>query len=468
MTSIRLHWDQGSLLKQVDVIGSRNRSWPIRDGKEQIKLIISVVGTPEPSTASERRSIQSDARPAVRSHASSVTSVFTNEPRSLSLFENASHTEDEVPTSAGGPVVSPRAAAKPPSRGLEAILSGDGEEPVEQPEFRSPSPKKQFNGQGGTQRHGSEKHFQPIRLFDENDAPPNAKSPDAFKTDPRKYQHFEFGSGEDAVRLSTKQTNKTKHGSQWDFNDFMTPDKPREPRLRTQDVRNFGWEDNEVTQARRDPLAKGSANAAQEKSPVRRPVVHHARPDAETHFEFVDDGTPEPSKARPTSKGRQHNEGLGLYRDNVLDPDGAAAPGKQPLAHTSVNVNADSRHRDFDSKFEMVDDSPSTRADAAAARNDENAPAQPAPKKIDDNRAKVVKMMASSWQSYDDGAEGAPAARKENAAAAAPPHDEKKVRRDAERHWGFGDDDADVVEEHSKKIVPSGAPQAAEKSFWDF
>jgi len=315
-----------------------------------------------------------------------------------------------------------------------------------------------------------------MRLFDENDAPSSLKSPDSFKTDPRKYQHFEFGSGEDAVRPSTKQTNKTKHGSQWDFNDFMTPDKPREPRLRTQDLRNFGWEDNEVTQARRDPPAKGSANAAQEKSPVRRPVVHHARPDAETHFEFVDDGTPEPAKAaRPTSKGRQHNEGLGLYRDNVLDPDGAAAaaPGKQPLAHTSVNVNADSRHRDFDSKFDMADDSPAARS-GAAAPTDENAAAPPAPKKIDDNRAKVVKMMASNWQSYDDGAEGAPAPPAASApkkgngtAAAAPPPEEKKVRRDAERHWGFGDDDADVVEEQPKKIVSAGAPQA-DKSFWDF
>ena len=116
--------------------------------------------------------------------------------------------------------------------------------------------------------------------------------------------------------------------------------------------------------------------------------MHQPRPDAETHFEFVDDGTPVGQKARPTSKGRQHNDGLGLYRENVLDPEGAAdekkegaaggaaaaattataAATKKPLA-TIVNVNVDSRHRDFDSQFEMTDQSPSV---SRVATNDEN------------------------------------------------------------------------------------------------
>ena len=31
ITQIRQYWDQGSLLKQIDVIGARSRNWPIRD-----------------------------------------------------------------------------------------------------------------------------------------------------------------------------------------------------------------------------------------------------------------------------------------------------------------------------------------------------------------------------------------------------------------------------------------------------
>lgn len=485
ISSIRLHWDQGSLLKQVEVIGARGRNWPIHEGKEQVKLITSIAGTPEASAAPSRRSTQSidqaDVQIPLRSHASSLTSAFASEPRNLSLFETAAPEDESTVSGAGGPIISPRASAKPPSRGLEDILTG-GEKEIPPPsEFRSPSPKKQLNGNGGTQRQGAEKHFHPIRLFDENDAPPDLKSPDQMKVDSKKYKHFEFGSGEDAMRLSTKQTNKAKHGSQWDFSDFMTPEKPHVAKVRTQDTRNFGWSDDEVqvTHGIRDLYLNRVTDMTQDKSPVRRAIVHHARPDAETHFEFVDDGTPVAVKPRPSSKGRQHNDGLGLYRDNVLDPEGAedaAKGGKKPLTTTSVNVNADSRHRDFDSQFEMIDDSPSVSRIGAKDENAQ-ASAQP-PKKIDENRAKVLKMMSSSWQTFDD-ADDTSSSKKENVPAGPSSTEDKAKgiktagsgvggRRDAERHWGFGEDD-DFKEEETKKIVPSGQQQGAEvKSFWDF
>jgi len=212
----------------------------------------------------------------------------------------------------------------------------------------------------------------------------------------------------------------------------------------------------------------------QEKSPVHRPIVHHPRRDAEKHFEFVDDGIPETQKPRPTSKGRQHNDGLGLYRENVLDPEGAAdekkdgAATKKPLT-TIVNVNMDSRHRDFDSQFEMTDQS-------RDATKDENGGAGGV-KKLDENMAKVLKTMSASWQFCDDSAD-ADDAKKENIPASDGGKTEKGIkisgngmggRRDNERHWGFGDDDEDVKEETTKKITPSGQSQGAEvKSFWDF
>lgn len=492
ISSIRLHWDQGSLLKQVEVIGSRARGWPIREGKEQVKLIISIAGTPEASAAPSRRSTQTidpaDVQLPNRSHSSSVTGAFASEPRNLSLFEARQHDAEPAFAAASGSVVSPRASAKPPSRGLEDILTGSEQEIPEASEFRSPSPTKQLNGNGGTQRHGAEKHFHPIRLFDENDAPPALKSPDTMKVDPKKYQHFEFGSGEDASRLSTKQTNRAKHGSQWDFTDFVTPEKPRPTKIATQNQPRFGWMgDDEVLHSRgwrRDLHVDRITNTTtQEKSPVHRPVVHHARPDAETHFEFVDDGTPSSTRPRPTSKGRQHNEGLGLYRDNVLDPEGAAdvlaqqRGGKKPLTSTSVNVNADSRHRDFDSQFEMTDNSPSV---SRVATKEENTTSTPQPKKIDENRAKVLRMMASSWD-YNDESDSA-TEKKENVPTTSAPtgagaEKAKPIktavsgmggRKDSERHWGFGEDDDMVKPEETKKITPSGQPGTEVKSFWDF
>ena len=254
ITSIRLHWDQGSLLKQVDVIGSRGRGWPIRDGKEQARLVASVAGTVESSAAPSRRSTQSMAADEVpvstRSHASSLTSQ-RGEPRTFSLFEGAAPSEEEPATSSGGPVISPRAIAKPPARGLEDILTGAEEEPARVPEFRPPSPRKQVNGgapKAGAPKAGAGTNYHPIRLFDENDPPPSFKSPEKLKTDPRKYKHFEFGSGEDAQASSSPEhVKKSKHASQWDFTDFVTPEKSRAAiKIRTQDTRSFGWSDDEV------------------------------------------------------------------------------------------------------------------------------------------------------------------------------------------------------------------------------
>jgi len=485
ISSVRLHWDQASLLKQVDVIGARGRGWPIRDGKEQARLISPIAGTPESSAVPSRRSTQSMAADEVvtsaRSHASSLTSQ-RGEPRTFSLFHSAAPNEEEPTGSNGGPVISPRASAKPPARGLEDILTGTEEEPPQVTEFQPPSPRKQING--GAPKAGAGTHFHPIRLFDDNDPPPSFKSPEKLKTDPRKYKHFEFGSGEDAqAQASPSHTNKSKHASQWDFTDFVTPEKPRTTsKIRTQDARNFGWSDDEVWALNFLSLQRTilTYRLKQEKSPVHRQIVHHPRPDAETHFEFVDDGTPATQKTRPTSKGRQHNDGLGLYRENVLDPEGAAdekkggAAAKKPLA-TVVNVNVDSRHRDFDSQFEMTDQSPSV---SRVATSDKNVGAGGV-KKLDENKAKVLETMSASWQLCDDSVDvDDDDAKKETIPASGVGKVEKAIktagngkggRRDNERHWGFGDEDADVKEETTKKTAPGGQSQGAEaKSFWDF
>jgi len=37
--SIRVYWDQATVLKQLEIVGPRGRGWPITDGPNQIELI---------------------------------------------------------------------------------------------------------------------------------------------------------------------------------------------------------------------------------------------------------------------------------------------------------------------------------------------------------------------------------------------------------------------------------------------
>jgi hypothetical protein len=55
-------------------------------------------------------------------------------------------------------------------------------------------------------------------------------------------------------------------------------------------------------------------------SPVKQPKVIHPRRDAQTNFEFQDDGTPADDR-RPAGhpRGQGHKNGLGLYQNNLYD-----------------------------------------------------------------------------------------------------------------------------------------------------
>ena len=44
--SVRVYWDQSTVLKQLDVIGQRGRAWPIKDGQTQLSLISKTLTVP--------------------------------------------------------------------------------------------------------------------------------------------------------------------------------------------------------------------------------------------------------------------------------------------------------------------------------------------------------------------------------------------------------------------------------------
>ncbi|KAL5121379.1 hypothetical protein ACEQ8H_000847 [Pleosporales sp. CAS-2024a] len=341
ITQIRMYWDQGALLKQIDVIGARSRNWPIRESQEQSKLIASsssAVAQPDSEPASRRSTTsRGPDEVSIASRSRGSTSNAMNDPHaSLSLFQNRSVDEDDNMHSSR-PIAPRVQSAKPPPREYSELFVGENSGSP------SPSPQKIPVKAGGG------KNYRASRLFeeDEEEAAAAAKGP-SIKTNPKKFEHFAFGEGEDApqVRNTARPETKSKGQANWDFEDFATPAKTKQ-KTQPQAVRHFGWSDDEET------------------SPVRRPVVHKARPDADPQFELVDDGTPEGQRTKAvSSKGRLANKGMGLYQDHVTgttagDADDAPYDDDQhPLSDVTHNIKKENRSKDFGAHWDMTDDSP--------------------------------------------------------------------------------------------------------------
>ena len=364
---IRQSWDQGSLLKQLDVIGKTGRNWPISDSKDQIKMIEFCV-----KTVSNGVAAQAPTDLPVRPHGNS--SNVSRDPRSSFSLFGVPEENDQSITS----VISPRGGVKPRQRDFTEIL---GDEPVEDPESPSAGRRSESPSKAVAPKAGATKKFQPSRLFDTEEEEPENAVPDEVRTsnhhyrpNPKKYDHFDFADGSDphdAPRPGNATFQKTKHSSQWDFQDFVTPAKAKPTKtIRQQDVRHWGADDDDVPD-----------------SPERKPAAPKPRKDAETHFDFIDDGPAqnEPRVSRP--RGATHNAGLGLYKNNLYDENGDDETTHDDDARPlGVITNLKDRGRDFAPHFAMTDQSP-----AQEART----------RPIADDRKKAVKMMDANWSSYD-------------------------------------------------------------------
>ncbi|KAL5387770.1 hypothetical protein PMIN04_011352 [Paraphaeosphaeria minitans] len=364
ITQIRKYWDQGSLLKQIEVIGARARNWPIRDGKDQIRLIATSAATePQPDAPEPPRGRgQDEVSVRQRGTRQNTTNAMNDPHASLALFENRQpEVEGEFESH---PIASRAQSAKPPPRNMGELFIGD-----------QPGTPTSHNASSIPKKAGVGKNFKPNRLFDEDDEA--APTPGGIKTNSKKYDHFEFGHGEDTPRGSepVRNVNK-KHQSQWDFEDFVTPEKTK-PKILPGNQRSVGWSDDE-----------------EEHSPVHREVVHKPRRDADTHFEFKDDGTSDANQQRPIQgKGRQGNNKGGLYSDHIMggdegnDFDTPKAKGDNKGPRDMTHVKNDERKKDFDAHWEMKDDSPGGR----------NIPDS----KPTQNQQKVLKTMDANWGNYE-------------------------------------------------------------------
>ena len=514
---VRIYWDQGSLLKLVDVIGSRAKSWPIRDGKDQARLIASSaagsiqnLGASRPSTAtsdSSRASQEAYTKTKPRSQSKNVT----GDPHaSLSLFapreEDEDSSQSEAPLAPKGQTAKPpprdyhdlfvgndsdaspqalrprepsptkestsrhapkASSAKPPPRDLNDLFVGNESDASPSSKTRIRSPQKENMTPGPiAPKGGAGKNFQPSRLFDytQPDTPGGAEhSPDkGVKTNPNKYNHFDFDdTHEDAKPLAARP--KSKHQNNWDFEDFATPE-PTKTKIRGQDVRHFGWSDDE-------PVMD---------SPAKHPAVAKARPDSNSNFEFQDDGTPAGERRPPGHpRGMGGVKGIGMYQNNIFDEESSGSPEKK--AHPLATVtNIKDRRKDFDPHFDMTDNSPSA-----------NGVKQQAP--IPEARAKVVYQMGAQWEAADS----SPIPHARNKSTADEPinpifGDKENMQNGGAnkkstgiktggdgmggkmgtgRNWGFGDesDEDGIGGKNAGKFRASKIQQAPkDNAFWDF
>ncbi|KAG9665887.1 hypothetical protein KCU95_g11505, partial [Aureobasidium melanogenum] len=251
ISQIRLYWDQATILRQVEAIGKSGRNWPIRDGTNMIKTVKNSINNAGSTTSSL------PTRPA---STQSQTGGRQNSDFHARLFATGEGQEPRTQANVN-PEYAVRTSAKPAPRQMDEIFANGSSNEGYKPE--------------GKPKAGSGKNFQDNRLFDENTQPQRILSPESKKIDPRKYDHFEFSTGEGNAPASDlhrrKSTKGSTHTSNWDFQDFTTPEKHK-PRPNPEQERHIGPGVDE------DQI-----------SPEKRPIVHAARPDANAHFEISDD-----------------------------------------------------------------------------------------------------------------------------------------------------------------------------------
>ena len=492
------------------MIGARARNWPIRDGKDQARLIASSAAHSQTNLSNDTRNGSQDQNDGVISKPATSKNVTGDPHASLSLFgpRDTNHVPTHQPA-----VIATRISAKPPPRDYHDLFAGnesDGSPPTNakatspQKENRgtkaqtskppprdyqdlfvtndsdappvhgkklSPQKEKASTSDPIASKGGSGKNFQPSRLFETDNPQPGTPgtpvdpSNKFYKPHPDRYNHFELGAGNEEISKAQKlpPRPKTKHQSQWDLEDFMTPDKVPQ-KIRDQDIRHFGWSDDEPNMD----------------SPVKHPKVVHPRPDARTHFDFQDEGTPagdRPPAAHPRGPGNKG--GLDLYKNDLFeDPQRTPSPEKKTHPLSTV-TNLKDRHKAFDSHFAITDESP---GDFEA-----NGLNQPIP----ESRSKAVKMMDAPWEASDRSP--GPAAKNQpiNSVRSGSASTDKENYRGTDhqyigiksggdgmggkkgtgRNWGFGDEsDEDGVGGINGGKFQAGKKQQAPKdnAFWDY
>lgn len=412
-------------MKQVEAIGKTGLNWPIKDSREQLALTqncLKAAGAGVPSSTQDHKEV------LIRTRGNS-----TNALRDPHASLHMQPTREELENIERSQFKAPYAGSKPQQRGFADIL-GDDPEGQHYDDRNAMSPTKAGGG----------KNYQPMRIFDgqednaeEEETPKGRPNSSYIKPNPNKYKHFDFADGSDpadAPQAAAKNRPKSKHDSQWSFDDFVTPSKPTANKpIRAQEVRH--WDTDKEALGEETPAPQGKG-----------------RRDAEAHFELQDDGEQIPRQTRQNKKGSMHNEGLGLYKNKLFDQD---EQGEEPTRALGNITNLKGRGQDFDAHWQMTDESP------AHAPSERHA--------VPQARQKAVKMMDANWSSYDESPK-----QKENTRLSGQEKDTKiniagdgmGGRKGTNRNWLYGEDD----EEEAPRPAPKGRGTLSQKQrdFWDF
>ncbi|KAK3686286.1 hypothetical protein LTR37_019969 [Vermiconidia calcicola] len=324
---IRLHWDQGTLLRQVEAIGKTGRNWPIRDGKAQVDAITNSLKsggvTPNPKQQSGARNGHDVI---IREHKKQESVSAMRDPKaSLDLFAPRDPNEDARGDYQDSKVA-PRASAKPPPRNYnELFSSGEAPNAVPGSQVRNQSPSR-------TGKSGAGQHYAGNRIFDDSEQTGMARSPERKKVFNQKYDHFTFGDGEDEPKDNRPTSNRGTKAQPptWNFEDFATPPK----------VQGKARPDDEVHWGGEDPP-----------SPPKRPIVHAARKDADSHFKFTDDSSP--ATGQNQTKSLQRQRGMQLYEDPTADYD--TQPAGKASRNNTTGTDNNRRGNDFAPHTWMTD-----------------------------------------------------------------------------------------------------------------
>lgn len=379
ITQVRLSWDQGTLLRQVDVIGSRGKNWPIVDGKDQIKLIVkssdlAAEFAPAPPLSRGRFDESGDhtARPV------SPSKKYIKDPHaSLDLFSEPQSPENHRPESSTSDQVAPRDSAKPPPREYSEIFAAGHEDHLPSP---GGSPGKVYRESYVAPKGAGARKFQNSNLFQDDQT---YKEPKIYKTNPARYNHFDLGDPQEDDAFQHKPGMKKEHKdvplmartnknqSQWGFEDFATPAKTTQRQRESDQVHfSLGNQNNGQNGAEKTaPPGKARKDAEphfafrDDGTPVKRmPAEPKARKDQQLHFEFRDEPSPEPRRLIGRTKAA-----IGLYRSPLEDDERVGGGENAPL----TNITNTNRQKDLDSQWEGTDglSEPANKSKTAAVRN---------------------------------------------------------------------------------------------------
>lgn len=358
ITQIWLSWDQGDLLKQVEVIGTRGKNWPVYSGKDQIKMITASTNTA--SEVNPAPALSPRGRPGINDRSSSPSKKYIKDPHaSLDLYRE----EQEERRTFAPNAVAPRESAKPGPRDMSDIFAAGHEDY----EVKDPGGSARKSGKENyiAPKGAAQQKIQPSRLFGEDEV---KHKPDRhfYKTNPSRYNHFDIGDADDNdtfqhhdenekpkdMPIRSKQGGQQRNVPQWGFDGFATPDKVKQ-KSRGQDVVHFSYEDAETNLAQ---PAKQASKARREEdthfefkdngTPVMRNAVPQPRKDQVSHFDFNDEATPGPRRIIARTAAAAN-----LYDDPVFGGEEDA----RPLQTVSHNARKDN---DLASHWGINDDSP--------------------------------------------------------------------------------------------------------------